>query len=152
MNATITKPNVPSTPALPVKVLYTAKTHTVGGRDGGVARSSDGRLDIKLSVPGTPGSGTNPEQLFAAGWSACFEGALGVVAGKMKIPLPAETAIDAEVDLCVGGEGFQLQARLNVSLPGLAPEVAQALVDAAHQTCPYSKAIRGNIKVAINLV
>jgi osmotically inducible protein OsmC len=133
-------------------VLYTAKTHTTGGRDGGASRSSDGRLDIKLSVPGTPGSGTNPEQLFAAGWSACFEGAMGIVAGKMKIPLPAGTAIDAEVDLCVGGEGFNLQARLNVSLPGLEPEVARALVDAAHQTCPYSKAIRGNVNVAINLV
>ncbi|HSY20064.1 MAG TPA: organic hydroperoxide resistance protein [Candidatus Acidoferrales bacterium] len=152
MNATITKPTGPSTPALPVKVLYTAKTHTVGGRDGGVARSSDGRLDIKLSVPGTPGNGTNPEQLFAAGWSACFEGALGLVAGKMKIPLPAQTAIDAEVGLCTDGAGFHLQARLNVSLPGLAPDVARTLVDTAHQTCPYSKAIRGNVKVAINLV
>ena len=152
MNASITKPTVPGIPALPVKVLYTAQTHTTGGRDGGVARSSDGRLDIKLSLPGTPGSGTNPEQLFAAGWSACFEGALGLVAQKMKIPLPAGTAIDAEVDLCTDGAGFLLQARLNVSLPGLALEDAQALVDAAHQTCPYSKATRGNIKVAINLV
>jgi Ohr subfamily peroxiredoxin len=152
MNTTTTKTAVSSTTALPVKVLYTAKTHTTGGRDGGAARSSDGRLDIKLSVPGTPGSGTNPEQLFAAGWSACFEGAMAIMAQKMKIALPAETAIDAEVDLCVGGEGFNLQARLNVSLPGLAPEVARALVDAAHQTCPYSKAIRGNVNVALNLV
>jgi osmotically inducible protein OsmC len=152
MNATITKTSGPSTTALPVKVLYTAKTHTTGGRDNGASRSSDGRLDIKLSIPGAPGSGTNPEQLFAAGWSACFEGAMGLVAQKMKVPLPAGTAVDAEVDLCTDGEGFHLQARLNVSLPGLAPEVAQTLVDAAHQTCPYSKATRGNINVAINLV
>lgn len=141
-----------STQVLPAKVLYTAKTHTTGGRDGGASHSSDGRLDIKLSVPGSPGSGTNPEQLFAAGWSACFEGAMGVVAHKMKIPLPAGTAIDAEVDLCTDSEGYHIQARLNVSLPGLAREVAQALADAAHQTCPYSKATRGNINVAINLV
>ena len=150
MNATITTEE--STQVRPAKVLYTAKTHTTGGRDGGASHSSDGRLDIKLSVPGTPGSGTNPEQLFAAGWSACFEGAMGVVAHKMKIPLPAGTAIDAEVDLCTDSEGYHIQARLNVSLPGLAREVAQALVDAAHQTCPYSKATRGNINVAINLV
>ena len=149
---TTTKASGPSTTTLPVKVLYTAKTHTTGGRDGGAARSSDGRLDIKLSVPGKPGSGTNPEQLFAAGWSACFEGAIGLVAQKMKVSLPADMAIDAEVDLGVGAEGFQLAARLNVSLPGVAPDVARALVDAAHQTCPYSKATRGNIKVDINLV
>ena len=150
MNATITTEE--RTQALPAKVLYTAKTHTTGGRDRGVSRSSDGRLDVKLTLPGAPGNGTNPEQLFAAGWSACFEGALGLVAQKMKVSLPAETAIDAEVDLCNDGKGFYLQARLNVSLPGLEPEVAQALVDAAHQTCPYSKATRGNISVAINLV
>jgi lipoyl-dependent peroxiredoxin len=151
MNATLTTTER-NTQAQPAKVLYTAKTHTVGGRDGGVSRSSDGRLDIKLSVPGKPGSGTNPEQLFAAGWSACFEGAVGLVAQKMNVPLPAEMAIDAEVDLGIDGTGFFLQARLNVSLPGLDREVAQALVDAAHQTCPYSKATQGNINVTINLV
>src|SRR5438445_8776196 len=102
------------------KVLYTANDHTTGGRDGGASRSSDGRLDIKLSVPGTPGSGTNPEQLFAAGWSACFEGALGVAAGKLKIPLPAGPAIDAEGDLCVGGDGFNVLARRNVRQTALA--------------------------------
>ncbi len=134
------------------KVLYTAKVHTTGGRDGGASRSDDGRLDIRHSVPGTPGTGTNPEQLFAAGWSACFEGAMGVAARKMKVTLPAEMAIDAEVDLCLTDGGYSLQARLNVSLPGLARDVAQALTDAAHQTCPYSKATRGNIDVAINLV
>lgn len=133
------------------KVLYTAKDHTTGGRDGGAARSSDGRLDINFSVPGTPGIGTNPEQLLAAGWSACFIGAMGIAARKMKITLPADTAIDAEVDLCLTGDAFSLEARLNVSLPGLEPEVARALADAAHQTCPYSKATRGNIDVVIDV-
>ncbi len=133
------------------KVLYTAKTHTTGGRDG-ASRSSDGRLDVKLSSPGTAGGGTNPEQLFAAGWSACFLGAMGVAASKMKVTLPAERAVDAEVDLGLSDGGFLLRARLNVSLPGLDREVAQSIVDAAHQICPYSKATRGNIDVAINLV
>jgi lipoyl-dependent peroxiredoxin len=134
------------------KVLYTAKTHTTGGREKGVSRSSDGHLDIKLSVPGGAGSGTNPEQLFAAGWSACFEGAMGIAARKMRVSLPGDLAIDAEVDLNLDGDAFFLRARLNVSLPGLERDVAKALTDAAHQTCPYSKAIRGNVEVAINLV
>lgn len=133
------------------KVLYTANTHTTGGREG-ASRSSDGRLDIRLSPPGTTGLGTNPEQLFAAGWSACFEGAMGLAARKMKVTLPADLSIDAEVDLGTTGDGYFLQARLNVSLPGLERSVAQAVLDAAHQTCPYSKAVRGNIDVAINLV
>jgi lipoyl-dependent peroxiredoxin len=133
------------------KVLYTAKTHTTGGRDG-ASRSSDGQLDVKLSTPGTARPGTNPEQLFAAGWSACFEGAMGLAARKRKIALPADLAIDAEVDLGLGDGGFFLQARLNVSLPGVDREVARALVDEAHQTCPYSKATRGNLDVVINLV
>jgi Ohr subfamily peroxiredoxin len=136
----------------PGKVLYTAKTHTTGGRENGVARSSDGRLDIKLSTPGTAGAGTNPEQLFAAGWSACFEGAMALAARKKKITLPADLAIDAEVDLNLGDGGYFLAARLNVSLPGVERDIAQALVNEAHQTCPYSKAIRGNVDVAINLV
>lgn len=133
------------------KAIYTAKTHTTGGRDG-ASRSSDGRLDIKLSTPGTAGSGTNPEQLFAAGWSACFEGAMGLAARKMKVTLPADLAIDAEVDLCLDDGAYSLQARLNVSLPGLERDVAQALADAAHKTCPYSKATRGNIDVVITVV
>jgi osmotically inducible protein OsmC len=135
----------------PEKILFTAKVHTTGGREG-ASHSSDGRLDIKLSSPGSPASGTNPEQLFAAGWSACFEGAMGLAARKMKIALPADTAIDAEVDLCLTNGAYFLQARLNVSVPGVERDVAQALVDAAHQTCPYSKATRGNIDVVINLV
>jgi Ohr subfamily peroxiredoxin len=133
------------------KLLYTAKVRTTGGREG-ASRSSDGRLDIRLSTPGDPGSGTNPEQLFAAGWSACFEGAMAIAARKMNVKLPAELAIDAEVDLNVADDAYFLRARLNVSLPNLDREVARAVVDAAHQTCPYSKATRGNIEVAINLV
>lgn len=133
------------------KVRYTGKTHTTGGRDGGASHSDDGRLDVKLSTPGSPGTGTNPEQMFAAGWSACFIGALKIAAGKMKVRISADSAIDAEVDLCTSGDAYFLQARLNVSLPGLEREVAQTLVDAAHQTCPYSKATRGNIDVVINV-
>ena len=133
-------------------VLYTAKDHTTGGRDGGTSRSSDGHLDIKLSTPGTTGTGTNPEQLFAAGWSACFIGAMRIAAAKMKVPMPPGVAIDAEVDLCLTEGEYYLQARLNVSLPGLDREVAQSLVEAAHQTCPYSKATRGNINVIFNLI
>lgn len=134
------------------KAIYTAKVHTTGGRDGGASRSDDGRLDVKHSLPGKPGNGTNPEQLLAAGWAACFEGAMGLAARKMKITLPPETAIDAEVDLCLVDGAYFLQARLNISLPGLEREVAQAVVDAAHQTCPYSKATRGNIDVVINVL
>jgi Ohr subfamily peroxiredoxin len=134
------------------KVLYTAKTHTTGGREHGVSRSSDGRLDIKLSVPGTDGIGTNPEQLFAAGWSACFEGAMGIAARKKRITLPENTAIDAEVDLCMDKGGFFLQARLNINIPGLDRDVAQQLIGEAENTCPYTKAIKGNVNAEINLV
>jgi osmotically inducible protein OsmC len=133
------------------KVLYTAQTHTTGGRDG-ASRTSDGRLEVKLSSPGGPGGGTNPEQLFAAGWSACFMSAIGLAASKQKVALPADRAIDAEVDLGTNEDGYVLRARLHVSLPGLDRETAQALVDTAHQTCPYSKATRGNIDVTIDLV
>jgi osmotically inducible protein OsmC len=132
------------------KVLYTGKTHTTGGRDG-VARSDDAQLDLHLSPPGGGKRGTNPEQLFAAGWSACFIGALGLAAGKRKLPLPADTAVDAEVDLGVTDGAYLLQARLEVSLPGLDPELARALIAEAHQTCPYSKATRGNIAVELTL-
>ena len=134
------------------KVLYTGKTHTTSGGRDGTARSSDGRLDIMLSSPGSKGEGTNPEQLFAAGWSACFIGAMGKAAGKMNIKLPADLTVDAEIDLCNAEGAYFLQARLNVSLPGVEKDVAQAVVDAAHQTCPYSKMTHGNIDVAINLV
>jgi len=133
------------------KLIYTGRTHTTGGRDG-ASRSSDGRLDIKLSSPGSSGLGTNPEQLFAAGWSACFEGAMAIAAREMQINLPPGLAIDAEVDLNVADGDYFLRARLNVHLPGMEPGVAQDLADAAHQACPYSKAIRGNVDVEINLV
>ena len=133
------------------KVLYTAKAHTTGGREGGASRTSDGRLDVKLSVPGTPGTGTNPEQLFAVGWSACFLSAIKLVAAKMKVRLPADLAVDPEVDLGMANGGYLLQARLNVVLPGIDREIAQKLVDGAHQECPYSKATRGNINVEINV-
>jgi lipoyl-dependent peroxiredoxin len=133
------------------QVLYTGRTHTTGGRDG-AGKSSDGALDVRLSPPGSGKPGTNPEQLFAVGWSACFIGAMGKAAGKLNVRLPADVSVDAEVDLGKGGEAFFLRARLNVSLPGLPRDTARAIVDAAHQTCPYSKATRGNIDVAIELV
>jgi len=129
------------------KVLYTAKAHTTGGREGGNSRTSDGRLDVQLQSPGAPGTGTNPEQLFAVGWSACFLSAIRLVAGKAKVRLPAATAVDAEVDLGTAEGGYFLQARLNVSLPGVDAEVAKKIVDGAHQECPYSKATRSNIQV-----
>ena len=134
------------------KVLYTAKAHTTGGRDGGASRTDDGRLQIALSQPGTSGTGTNPEQLFAAGWSACFLSATKLVAGKRKIALPPEVAIDAEVDLGTTRDGFGLAARLNVSLPGMDHETAQSLVEAASHVCPYSLATSGNIDVKYNVI
>jgi|SRR6516164_1598255 Ohr subfamily peroxiredoxin len=134
------------------KVVYTAKAHTTGGRESGVTRSSDGRLDIRLSLPGSPRIGTTPEHLFAAAWSACFESAIALAAHKRNFRLPAAVAINAEVDLNQGDDGYFLSTRLNVSLPGVAREVAQTLVDEAHQICSYSKATRGNIDVVINLV
>lgn len=132
------------------KVLYTGRTRTLGGRDG-QARSDDGQLDIALSPPGSGKPGSNPEQLFAAGWSACFHGAMTRAARTLHLVLPAQTVIDAEVDLGMAGEEFQLQARLHVSVPGLDQAQAQALVEAAHRICPYSKATRGNIDVRISV-
>ena len=134
------------------KVIYTAKTHTTGGRQEGLARSDDGQLDIKISPPGSKRPGTNPEQLFAAGWSACFEGALGLVAQRQKIKLPTDLAIDAEVDLHLDSGEFFLGARLNVSIPGIERSVAQELVEAASKVCPYSKAVSGNIDVEYNVI
>src|SRR5579859_1902614 len=134
------------------KVLYTAKAHTTGGRDGGASRTSDGRLDVKFTVPGTPGAGTNPEQLFAVGWSACFLGAIKLVAAKMKVRLPADAAVDSEVDLGTNDGHYLIQARLSASLPGIDREVAQKIVEGAHLECPYSKATRDNIDVAINVI
>lgn len=132
------------------QTLYTGKVHVTGGRDG-AARSDDGRLDIKLSTPGGPGAGTNPEQLLAAGWSACFQGAMAIAARQHGVTLDG-VAIDAEIDLNTDGSGYFLAARLNVSVPGVEPDVARGLVEAAHRTCPYSKALEGNVDVAFNLV
>ena len=134
------------------RLLYTAKVRTTGGRETGESRSSDDRLHVRLSPPGAPGAGTNPEQLFAAGWSACFESAMKAAAKKMKITLPDDLAIDAEVDLNASDGAYFLRARLNVSAPGLERNVVRAVVDAAHQLCPYSKATRGNVDVAFHLL
>jgi len=132
------------------KVLYTARAHTTGGRDG-ASRTDDGRLDIKLSPPGTGGSGTNPEQLFAAGYSACFIGALKAVGPRVKLPVPPDVAVDAEVDLGPTGSAYGISVRLKVTLPGMERAQAEALVQAAHQVCPYSNATRGNIDVQVTL-
>ncbi|SAK47644.1 OsmC family protein [Caballeronia fortuita] len=132
-------------------VLYTGKTHVTGGREGH-AKSTDGRLDVKLSPPGSTGAGTNPEQMLAAGWSACFIGAMGKAAAKLKTRLPADTAVDAEVDLGTSGEAYLLRARLNVSLPGIERALAEEIAQLAHQTCPYSKALKSNIDVTVSVV
>jgi lipoyl-dependent peroxiredoxin len=135
-----------------MSILYTAKTFTTGGRNG-QARSDDHRLDIALSAPGSNGAGTNPEQLFAAGWSACFIGAMTRAAKDFGIAMPADVSVAAEVDLGSDAEqGYFLSARLNVSLPGIETTAAQAIVDRAHQLCPYSKAIRGNIDAVVTAV
>ena len=137
------------------KVLYTAHATSTGGREGS-SKSSDGALSVQLSTPkelgGAGGPGTNPEQLFAAGYSACFIGAMKAVAGKQKIALPADTSIAADVGIGPIPGGFGIQATLNISLPGMDREAAQALVNAAHHVCPYSNATRGNIDVTLNLV
>ena len=134
------------------KTLYTGSIHTTSGGRDGAARSTDGRLDIKLSSPGSAGMGTNPEQLLAAGWSACFIGAMGLAAGKLEVRLPAELSVDTGIDLCHGEGGYFLRARLHINMPGVERAVAQAVIEAAHQTCPYSKATRGNIDVLIELI
>ncbi len=133
------------------KVLYTAHTHTTGGRDNGVAKSDDGRLDITLSAPGAAGTGTNPEQLFAAGYSACFIGAMKAVCGMQKTTLPDNTAVDASVDLGPTVHGYGIAVRLDITLPGMERGAAQALIDSAHKLCPYSNATRGNINVTLTL-
>ena len=133
------------------KVLYTAKSHVTGGREG-EGRSSDGRIEVKLSSPGGAGTGTNPEQLFAIGYSACFMGAMKAVAPKLKLTVPQDAAIDAEVDLGPTSLGFGIAARLNISLPGMDRAQAEQLVAEAHKVCPYSNATRNNIDVQINVV
>jgi Ohr subfamily peroxiredoxin len=135
------------------KVLYTANVHTTGGRDGR-STSDDKLLDVALTLPksmGGQGNSTNPEQLFAAGYSACFMGALRFHFGARKVAFPADGAVDAEVDVGPAGAGFGLAVRMRISLPGVDRDTAQAIVDAAHQTCPYSRAVRGNIPVELTL-
>lgn len=132
------------------KVLYTAKAHTTGGREG-ASRSDDGRLDVQLVAPGTGTTGTNPEQLFAAGYSACFIGAIKAVAGKSNTTLPDGLAVDAEVDLGTIPDAYGIAVRMTVHLPGMDRAAAQKLIDAAHQVCPYSNATRGNVDVALTL-
>lgn len=135
------------------KVLYTAQTHTTGGRDG-AGKSSDGALDVTLSSPGSGKPGTNPEQLFGVGYSACFMGAMQLVGAAMKIKLPQDAAVDASVSLgkTENDAAYGLAVTLAVSLPGLDRAQAQQVVDGAHQACPYSHATRGNIEVVITLV
>lgn len=132
------------------KVVYRSKATATGGRDG-TAKSDDGKLNVKLSVPtdmgGAGGDGTNPEQLFAAGYSACFLGALQLVAGKEKVQLPEGTSITGEVGLGKIPGGFNIEVDLNVNAPGMDQQQLQALVDKAHGVCPYSNATRGNIDV-----
>ncbi|MFI8692205.1 organic hydroperoxide resistance protein [Stutzerimonas kunmingensis] len=136
------------------KILYTATATATGGREGR-ASSSDEALDVQLSTPrelgGAGGPGTNPEQLFAAGYSACFLGALKFVAGKQKIALPADTRITGKVGIGQIPTGFGIEAELTVSAPGIARDVLQGLVDQAHVVCPYSNATRGNIDVTLIL-
>ena len=134
------------------KVLYTAKAHTTGGRDGGASRTDDGRLDVKLTEPGKSGAGTNPEQLLAVGWSACFMSAVKLLASKKRITLSEDAAVNAEMDLGLAQGGYHLAARLNVSLPGLDRETAQSLVDGASHICPYSLAMKGNITTTYTAV
>jgi lipoyl-dependent peroxiredoxin len=134
------------------KLLYTAKARTTGGRDGGASHTDDGRLDVKLSLPGSHGTGTNPEQLLAVGWSACFLSAVKIAAAKAKIHLPDTAAIDSEIDLNNGDSGYFLKARLKVSLPGIDRETGESLVNEGQQLCPYSKAMHGKIEIEYNLV
>lgn len=138
-------------PTILDKVIYTAHAHTTGGRDG-QSTSDDGKLSVKLAPPpalGGNGNGTNPEQLFAAGYSACFMGAMKHVAGLKKITVPADASIDASVDIGPIPAGFGIAVKLVINLPGMDRAVAQDLVDTAHGVCPYSNATRGNIEVEL---
>ena len=133
------------------KVLYTARVHTAGGRDGGTSRSEDSGLDLEFALPGSKRAGVNPEQLLAAGWSACFLGALAIAANKQNIALPTNRFVDTEIDLGTGDQGFFLAARLSVGLPGVARDEGERLLQVAHATCPYSKALEGNIEISVSL-
>ena len=128
------------------KLLFTGKTHVTSGHDG-AARSQDGQLDIKLPQP-HPAA----ENLFAAAWSACYLGAIGLAAAQRKVKLPIEPSVDTAIDLNNANGAFFLRARLDVSVPGVDRAVAQKLIEAAHGICPYSKAVHGNIEVTTTLV
>jgi osmotically inducible protein OsmC len=132
------------------KILYTAKTHVTGGRDGN-GRSDDGKLEVRLSPPAQGGPGTNPEQLFGVGYAACFMGAMKAVAPKVGVQVPNDAAIDSEVDLGPTSLGYGISVRLNITLPGMQREQAQKLVEEAHKVCPYSNATRNNIDVKLNI-
>ncbi|MCA8864618.1 MULTISPECIES: organic hydroperoxide resistance protein [unclassified Halomonas] len=136
------------------KILYTATASATGGREG-QATSSDNALNVKLSTPrelgGAGGDGTNPEQLFAAGYSACFLGALKFVAGKQKITLPESTSVTGNVGIGQIPTGFGIQAELTIAAPGVPADVLQTLVDQAHIVCPYSNATRNNIDVTLTI-
>jgi osmotically inducible protein OsmC len=133
------------------KILYTAKAQTTGGREGD-SRTEDGRLSVHLSPPGANGGGTNPEQLFAVGWSACYMSAVQFVAKKKRVPFPADARDDIEIDLVLTGDAYTLQARHTVRLPGVDPTLARQIVAEAHLVCPYSKATKGNIDVVTNVI
>ena len=131
------------------KVLYTARTHAVGGRDGS-GRSDDGKIEVRLSPPGQ-GNGTNPEQLFGVGYSACFLGAMKAVAPKVGVTVPQDTAIDTEVDLGPTSLGYGISVRMKITLPGMDRAQAERLVQEAHKVCPYSNATRNNIDVQLTV-
>jgi len=135
------------------KVLYTAETHTVGGRDG-AGKSSDGAVDVKLSSPGSGKPGTNPEQLFGVGYAACFIGAMKAVSPKINVKVPEDVSIDSSVSLgpTNGGAAYGISVKLAINLPGLDEAQKKLLVDTAHQVCPYSNATRGNIDVELEVL
>ena len=134
------------------KVVHTARTRTTGGREHGVSRSSDGRLDIRLAAPDSDRIGTDPEHLFAAAWSASLGAAIERAAQQANIALPAAVVIDAEVDLSVTEGADFLSARFNVRLPSVERAAAEGLIDEARRTCPYAKATQGNVTIAITLL
>jgi Ohr subfamily peroxiredoxin len=134
------------------KLVHTARARTTGGRDHGISRSSDGRLDVRLATPGSDRIGTDPEHLFAAAWSASLGTAIEIAARRTKIALPAGVVIDAEVDLNIARDGDFLSARFNVRLPGVEREAAEGLIDEARRTCPYAKATHGSVNIAITLL
>jgi lipoyl-dependent peroxiredoxin len=134
------------------KLVYTARARTIGGRESGTARSSDGLLDLRLAAPGTARIGANPEQLFAVAWSACLGSEIARAAQARHLALPGDVVIDAEMDLIAGGDNHFLRARFNVTMPGVEKEIARSIVDEAHQACPYSRATRGSVEVLINLI